>query len=161
MSLLTGSSSCCSRICLCMNHSPQVGSHKLTTQKAISSSQRNMLLPLKQKHAGNKLCRKRPGSGNLQQRKVRKIGGWKSLRRQQELKHEERAANKRYNDYWEKVKREGWGDKLHELIKANMRNPPLNLKTPQNLAVPSVCRYNQKLRCCKLDSKEKGKTPVW
>jgi hypothetical protein len=74
---------------------------------------------------------------------------------------EERAANKRYNDYWEKVKREGWGDKLHELIKANMRNPPLNLKTPQNLAVPSVCRYNQKLRCCKLDSKEKGKTPVW
>jgi hypothetical protein len=71
---------------------------------------------------------------------------------------EERAPNKRYSDYWEKVKRDGWGDKLHELIKTNMRNPPLNLRTPQNLAVPSVTR---KLQCCELDSKEKGKTPVW
>jgi hypothetical protein len=54
----------------------------------------------------------------------------------------ERATNKRYNDYWEKVKHDGWGDKLHNLIKANMRNPTPNLRIPQNLVVPNICRYN-------------------
>jgi hypothetical protein len=70
-----------------------------------------------------------------------------------------RAANKRYNDYWEKVKRDGWDDSLHELIKANKRNPSLNLRTPKNLAVPSICRYNQKIAILRARFKREGKDP--
>jgi hypothetical protein len=72
---------------------------------------------------------------------------------------EERAANKRYNDYWNKVKRDGWGDKLHELIKSNVRNPALNLRTPHNLAVPNICRYNQKIAILRAKFKREGKDP--
>jgi hypothetical protein len=72
---------------------------------------------------------------------------------------EERAANKSYNDYWEKVKRDGWGDSLHALIKANRRNPSLNLRTPKNLAVPSICRYNQKIAMLRAQFKREGKDP--
>jgi hypothetical protein len=71
----------------------------------------------------------------------------------------DRAANKRYNDYWEKVKRDGWGDSLHELIKANKRNPSLNLRTPKNLAVPSICKYNQKIAMLRARFKREGKDP--
>jgi hypothetical protein len=70
---------------------------------------------------------------------------------------EERAANKRYNDYWKKVKRDGWGDNLHNLIKASMRNPTPNLRTPQNLVVPNICRYNQKIALLHRRFKREGK----
>jgi hypothetical protein len=72
---------------------------------------------------------------------------------------EERATNKRYNDYWDRVKRNGWGDKLHELIKSSVRNPALNLRTPQNLAVPNICRYNQKIAMLRAKFKREGKDP--
>jgi hypothetical protein len=73
------------------------------------------------------------------------------------VRAEERAANKRYNDYWKKVKRDGWGDNLHNLIKASMRNPTPNLRTPQNLVVPNICRYNQKIALLHRRFKREGK----
>jgi hypothetical protein len=57
------------------------------------------------------------------------------------------------------VKHDGWGDNLHELIKANMRNPSLNLRTPKNLAMPSIYRYDQKIAMLRARFKREGKDP--
>jgi hypothetical protein len=51
------------------------------------------------------------------------------------------------------VKRDGWGDKLHDFIKA------LPLRTPHNLAVPHVCRYNQRVAMLRAKFKAEGKDP--
>jgi hypothetical protein len=51
------------------------------------------------------------------------------------------------------------GDKLHELIKSSVRNPALNLRTPQNLVVPNSCRYNQKIAMLQAKFKREGKDP--
>jgi hypothetical protein len=71
----------------------------------------------------------------------------------------ERAANKCEKDYWEQVKRNGWGDKLHEFIKASAQNPALSLCTPHNLAVPPICRYNQRIAMLRSKFKVEGKDP--
>jgi hypothetical protein len=55
---------------------------------------------------------------------------------------EERAAEERERQYWEKVKRDGWGDKIHKIIKANIHQEAMPGRTPYNLSVPQVCRYN-------------------
>jgi hypothetical protein len=67
----------------------------------------------------------------------------------------ERAAKKRERQYWDKVKLDGWGDKLHEMIKVNIQPE----RTPYNLSVPQVCRYNQKIAMLRAKFKEEGKDP--
>jgi hypothetical protein len=105
----------------------------------------------------------------LEEARVRKIASEDSkerrklqkLEKMQKAKErtEKRAANKREKDYWEQVKRNGWGDKLHEFIKASAQNPALSLRTPHNLAVPPICRYNQKIAMLRSKFKAEGKDP--
>jgi hypothetical protein len=57
------------------------------------------------------------------------------------------------------VKRNGWGDKLLEFIKASAQNLALNLHTPHNLVVPPVCRYNQRIAMLRSKFKAEGKDP--
>jgi hypothetical protein len=72
---------------------------------------------------------------------------------------EERAANKREKECWKKIRHDGWGDKLHELIKLNTNHPGMHVRTPYNLAVPQVCRYNQRIAMLKAKFKKEGKDP--
>jgi hypothetical protein len=74
-------------------------------------------------------------------------------------KAEERATNRREKDYWEQVKRDGWGDKLYDFIKASAQNPALLMRTPHNLVVPPVCRYNQRVAMLRTKFKAEGKDP--
>jgi hypothetical protein len=57
------------------------------------------------------------------------------------------------------VKRDGWSNKLHELIKANSEEPGMHVRTPYNLAVPIVCKYNQKIAMLRARFKKEGKDP--
>jgi hypothetical protein len=75
------------------------------------------------------------------------------------LRAEERAASKREREYWEKVKRDGWGNKLHEFIKSSTNQGATPVRTPYNLAVPQVCRYNQKIAMLRAKFKKEGKNP--
>jgi hypothetical protein len=71
---------------------------------------------------------------------------------------EEQAANKWEKAYWEKVKHDEWGDKLHDFIKRSAQNPTMTLVIPKNLAVPNICRYNQRVAMLRAKFKE-GKDP--
>lgn len=55
------------------------------------------------------------------------------------------------------MKCNGWGDKLHEFIKASAQNHAFNLPTPHKLAVPPVCRYNQGIAMLRSKFKVKEK----
>jgi hypothetical protein len=90
-----------------MSLSQQVGSCRLTFQKVTSR------------------LRKLAAKESKEARRLEKL----EKATKSKARAEERAANKRYNDYWDRVKRDAWGDKLHELIKSNVRNPALNLRT--------------------------------
>jgi hypothetical protein len=57
------------------------------------------------------------------------------------------------------VKHNGWADKLHELIKANSEGPGMHVRTPYNLCVPTICRYNQKITMLRVRFKKEGKDP--
>jgi hypothetical protein len=72
---------------------------------------------------------------------------------------EERAAQKCEKQYWDNVKKSGWDDKLHEFIKVSAQNPSIPLRTPHNLVVPSVCRYNQRIAMLRAKFKKEGKDP--
>ena len=72
---------------------------------------------------------------------------------------EEQAANKLEKAYWEKVKHDGWGDKLHDFIKRSAQDPSMVWQTPKNLAVPSICRYNQRVAMLRAKFKKEGKDP--
>ena len=103
----------------------------------------------------------------LEEARVRKIASEdsKERRKLQKLEKmqkaneriEERVANKREKDYREQVKRNGWGDKLHEFIKASAQNPALSLRTPHNFAIPPICRYNQRIAMLRSKFKAQGK----
>jgi hypothetical protein len=72
---------------------------------------------------------------------------------------EEHAAKKRGKQYWKKVKLDGWRDKLHKLIKASSEEPGMHVRTPYNLAVSTVYRYNKKIAILRPRFKKKGKDP--
>jgi hypothetical protein len=71
----------------------------------------------------------------------------------------ERVAKRRERQYWKKVKRDGWGDKLHKMIKANIHQEAIPGRTPYNLSVPQVCRYNQRIAMLRAKFKREGKDP--
>jgi hypothetical protein len=91
-------------------------------------------------------------------KKTKRGGSCRSCRRLRE-RSEERAAKKHKKDYWKHVKRNGWGNKLHEFIKASVQNPTLNLRTPHNLVVPPVYRYNHRISMLRSKFKVEGKDP--
>jgi hypothetical protein len=72
---------------------------------------------------------------------------------------EERAVNKREKAYWKKMKHDGWGDKLHDFIRKSAQNPAMTLYSPKNLAVPNICRYNQRVAMLRAKFKKEGKDP--
>jgi hypothetical protein len=57
------------------------------------------------------------------------------------------------------VKRDGWGDKLHELIEAKSEGSGMHVRTPYNLCVPTVCRYNKKIAMLRTRFKKEGNDP--
>jgi hypothetical protein len=57
------------------------------------------------------------------------------------------------------VKRDGWGDKLHDFIKRSAQNPTITLLLPKNLEVPNICRYNQRVAMLRAKFKKQGKDP--
>jgi hypothetical protein len=57
------------------------------------------------------------------------------------------------------VKRDGWGDKLHELIKSNTHHVAISVRIPYNLAIPQICRYNQRIAMLRAKVKKEGKDP--
>jgi hypothetical protein len=57
------------------------------------------------------------------------------------------------------VKRDGWEEKLHKLIKANSEGPGMHVRTPYNLCVPTVCKYNKKITMLRVRFKKEGKDP--
>jgi hypothetical protein len=75
------------------------------------------------------------------------------------LQAEERAASKREKEYWKKVKRDGWGNKLHKFIKSNSNQATTPVRTPYNLVVPQVYRYNQRIAMLRVKFKKEGKDP--
>ena len=75
------------------------------------------------------------------------------------LRAEECASNKRNKQYWKKVKHDGWGDKLHEFIKANSEEAGMHVRTPYNLAVLLVCKYNQRIAMLRRKFKREEKYP--
>jgi hypothetical protein len=81
------------------------------------------------------------------------------MERRVKARAEERALQKREKQYWDNVKRNGWGDKLHEFIKVSAQNPHLMVRTPQNLVVPPICRYNQRIAMLRAKYKKEGKDP--
>jgi hypothetical protein len=54
----------------------------------------------------------------------------------------------------EKVKPDGWGDKLYNFIRKCAQNPAMTLQTLQNLAVPNIYKYNQKIAMLSTKFKE-------
>jgi hypothetical protein len=76
------------------------------------------------------------------------------------LRAEERAASKREKEYWKKVKRDGWDDKLHEFIKSNSNQVATPVRTPYNLAIPQVCKYNQRISMLRAKFKKEEKDPL-
>jgi hypothetical protein len=52
------------------------------------------------------------------------------------------------------MKHDGWGDKLHKLIKGNKEGPGMHVRTLYNLCVPTVCRYNKKTAMLRVRFKE-------
>jgi hypothetical protein len=52
------------------------------------------------------------------------------------------------------MKHNGWGDKLHNFIRRLAQNLAIALQTPQNLVVPNICKYNQKITMLKAKFKE-------
>jgi hypothetical protein len=48
---------------------------------------------------------------------------------------------------------------LHEFIKVSAQNPHLMVRTPQNLVVPPICRYNQRIAMLRAKYKKEGKDP--
>jgi hypothetical protein len=82
---------------------------------------------------------------------------------EKERKSKERAAEhatqKREKQYWDNVKKNGWSDKLHKFIRVSVQNPNITLRTPQNLVVPSICRYNQRIDMLRARFKKEGKNP--
>jgi hypothetical protein len=99
--------------------------------------------------------RRRAVEENKEMRRLEKLEREKRCKK----RVEERAANKKEKEYWEKVKRDGWGDELHELIKSSTDHPSMHVRTPYNLAVPPVCRYNQKIAMLRAKFKKEGKDP--
>ena len=71
----------------------------------------------------------------------------------------ERATKKLEKQYWDKVKYDGWGNKLHELIKANTHEEAMPKRTPYNLSMPQVCRYNQRIAMLRRRFKNGRKDP--
>ena len=55
---------------------------------------------------------------------------------------EERTTKKQERQYCDTVKHDGWDNKLHEIIKANIHEEAMLGSTPYNLSVPQVCWYN-------------------
>jgi hypothetical protein len=55
--------------------------------------------------------------------------------------------------------RDGWGNKLHEFIKSNTNQAATPVRTPYNLTVPQVCRYNQRIAMLRAKFKKEGKNP--
>jgi hypothetical protein len=92
---------------------------------------------------------------NKEMRKLEKL----EKERRCKLRIEEQAASKREKEYWEKVKRDRWGNKLHEFIKSNFHYATIPLRTPYNLAIPQICRYNQKIAMLREKFKKEGKDP--
>jgi hypothetical protein len=52
------------------------------------------------------------------------------------LRAKEQDASKREKEYWEKMKHNRWGNKLHKFIKSNIHHVAIHVRTPYNLAVP-------------------------
>ena len=77
------------------------------------------------------------------------------------LQAKKRAASKLENEYWEKVKHDGWGDKLHELIKSNNNQATTLIRIPYNLVVPQVYMYNQRIAMLRAKLKKEGKDPKY
>jgi hypothetical protein len=44
-------------------------------------------------------------------------------------------------------------------LRVSAQNPNITLRTPQNLVVPSVCRYNQRIAMLRARFKKKRKDP--
>jgi hypothetical protein len=97
----------------------------------------------------------------VQQRRLKRCAGWRSCRERRDAGIARRNAllTKDEKEYWEKVKRDGWEDKLHELIKLNTNHPGMHVKTLYNLAVLQVCRYNQRIAMLRAKFKKEGKDP--
>jgi hypothetical protein len=105
----------------------------------------------------------------LEEAQARKIAAEdnKEMRRLEKLEKErrclerteQRAAKKLEKQYWDKVKRDGWGDKLHKLIKASIHQEAIPGRNPYDLSVPQVCRYNQRIAILRTKFKKKEKDP--
>lgn len=58
---------------------------------------------------------------------------------------EECAANKQEKAYWEKVKCDGWSDKLHDFIKRSIQNPTITLLSPKIWRFPTYVDSTKEL----------------
>jgi hypothetical protein len=74
---------------------------------------------------------------------------------------EERAVQKQEKQYWDNVKRNGWGDKLHEFIKVSAQNPHLTVRIPQNLMYHPFAGTTKGLQCSGQNSRKRGRILVW